>query len=420
MNKPELLSPAGNFNKLKIAFRYGADAVYVGGTVFGLRKYAENFTDHELCDGISLANTLNKKVYLVLNGFAQNEDISDIVTHLKNLQNKIRPHAFIVSDIGVAHLAKQYTDIPIHISTQASVTNIYGVAYWKERIGATRVILAREVSLQDCRAISEMMEVEIFIHGAMCASYSGKCVISNYASGRDSNRGGCVQSCRHKYDVLDTKTHETQFSSYIMNAKDLAGIAYVKDAIKANIASLKIEGRMKSEQYVATTTSVYRDVIDYFCDSATMATEKTLAFLKKAQSDLESVSHRPFSHGGLDERMDGDSIRYNSSGYTKTSNYIGSILYSDATGHILQSRQTWKAGSTLEAFQPGRHVLPFQVTPRNLDGAAIETVSPNSLVWLPAKLPLAPLDVIRSPVTVSQAGGTGGGAPEKLSFAQQS
>ncbi len=398
MNKPELLAPAGNLNKLKIAFRYGADAVYVGGTVFGLRKYAENFTDHELCEGIALANGLNKKVYLVLNGFAQNEDISDIVAHLKILQNKIRPHAFIVSDIGVASLAKQHTDIPIHISTQASVTNTYGVAYWKERIGATRVILAREVSLQDCRAISELMEVEIFIHGAMCASYSGKCVISNYASGRDSNRGGCVQSCRHKYDVLDSKTQEKKFSSYIMNAKDLAGIAYVQEAIKTNIASLKIEGRMKSEQYVATTTSVYRDVIDYFYGLLTnqITSEDKSSFLKKAQSDLESVSHRPFSHGGLDERMDGDSIRYESSGYTKTSEYIGSILYSDATGHILQSRQTWKAGSTLEAFQPGRQIIPFQVSPRNMDGTHIQTVAPNSLVWLPPELPLAPLDVIRS------------------------
>jgi putative protease len=391
MNKPELLAPAGNLNKLKIAFRYGADAVYVGGTVFGLRKYAENFTDHELRDGIALANALGKKVYLVLNGFAQNEDLTDIVPHLQTLQKDIRPHAFIISDIGVASLAKEHTDIPIHISTQASVTNAHGVAYWKERIGATRVILAREVSLQDCRAIAEVMEVEIFIHGAMCASYSGKCVISNYASGRDSNRGGCVQSCRHKYDVLDAKTQEMQFSRYIMNAKDLAGLTYVRDAIAAKVGSLKIEGRMKSEQYVATTTAVYRDVIDYASDQA-----PTYPFLQQAQSDLESVSHRPFSHGGLDERMDGDSIRYDSSGYTKTSTYIGSILHSDTTGHILQSRQTWHSNHTLEAFQPGRKIVPFQATPRNMDGIAIQTVAPNSLVWLPPELPLAPLDVIRS------------------------
>jgi len=399
MNKPELLSPAGNLNKLKIALRYGADAVYVGGTVFGLRKYAENFTNNELCEGVALANSLGKKVYLVLNGFAQNEDISEIIPHLKELQDTIRPHAFIISDIGIASLAKQHTDIPIHISTQASVTNTYGVSYWKNVIGATRVILAREVSLQVCQSISEVMEVETFIHGAMCASYSGKCVISNYASGRDSNRGGCVQSCRHNYEVLDPKTHEKQFASYIMNAKDLSGIAYVRDAIRANVGSLKIEGRMKSEQYVATTTAVYRDVIDYFYDLLTgqERPEDMATFLRKAQSDLESVSHRPFSHGGLDERMDGASIRYESSGYTKTSDYIGSILYSDANGHILQSRQTWVAGTLLEAFQPGRQIVPFQVTPLNMEKAPIQTVNPNSLVWLPAELPLSPLDVIRSP-----------------------
>jgi U32 family peptidase len=399
MNKPELLAPAGNLNKLKIAFRYGADAVYVGGTVFGLRKYADNFTDAELCAGIAWANRLGKKVYLVLNGFAQNEDVAEIIPHLKNLQDKIRPHAFIISDIGVAHLAKLYTDIPIHISTQASVTNTYGVAYWKDIVGATRVILAREVSLSVCNAISEVMEVETFVHGAMCASYSGKCVISNYASGRDSNRGGCVQSCRHNYEVLDPKTHETRFNSYIMNAKDLSGIAYVGDAIRANVGSLKIEGRMKSEQYVATTTAVYRDVIDYFYDRLTgvRLDEDPFPFLQKAQLDLESVSHRPFSHGGLGDRMDGDSIRYESSGYTKTSDYIGSILHSDASGHILQSRQTWQAGARLEAFQPGRGVVSFQIQPRDMENRPIQTVNPNSLVWLPSELSLAPLDVIRAP-----------------------
>lgn len=398
MIKPELLAPAGNLNKLKIAFRYGADAVYVGGMVFGLRKYADNFTDKELQEGVSIANAQGKKMYLVLNGFAQNEDIEALVPHLEILESRIRPHAFIISDIGVARLAAKYTTIPIHISTQASVTHAEGALYWKEAVGATRVIVAREISLAACKEISEVMEVETFIHGAMCASYSGKCVISNYASGRDSNRGGCVQSCRHNYAVLDNKTHETLFTHHIMNAKDLAGFAYVEEAIRSNLGSLKIEGRMKSEQYVATTTAVYRDIIDYFYEKnhgVSRYDDSQHSFLTQALSDLESVSHRPFSEGGLIEKMSGTSIRYDSSGYIKGSDYIGSILYSSPKGHLLQTRQAWAATDILEAFLPGRKPLSFQVIPHNMDGMPLAHIHPNTLVWLPPDLGLAPLDVIR-------------------------
>ena len=196
--KPELLAPAGNLEKLKTAFAFGADAVYVGGHVFGLRKYADNFTLNELDAAIQLANKMDKKVYVVLNGFAHNSDLEALETHLKELE-KIQPHAFIIADMGVFQLAKRFTTIPLHVSTQAGVTGRYGCQFWLEA-GAKRVILAREVSLDDCRGIKSKVpvELEVFVHGAMCASYSGKCVISNYTSARDSNRGGCIQSCRHR------------------------------------------------------------------------------------------------------------------------------------------------------------------------------------------------------------------------------
>lgn len=370
MKKPELLAPAGNLEKLKIAFLYGADAVFVGGTVFGLRKYADNFSLEELKQGIAIANEHGKQVYLVLNGFAHNSDIDELRAHLDDLQI-LQPHGFIIADMGVFQLAKQHTTVPLHVSTQASVTNKYTCQLWKEA-GAKRIILAREVSIAECKEIKEHLdiELEVFVHGAMCASYSGKCVISNYTSGRDSNRGGCVQSCRHIFELSET-IGSPSYSTHIMNAKDLNAISLIPQLIESGIESLKIEGRMKSNLYVANAVSAYRHALDEAYDLAA--------------STLSHVSNRGFSTGGLESRPEGSSINYDMGAYYKELEYVGTIKEaSETTGLILELKTGFTDTDELVRLTPAQAgYQPFKATPTALDGSALSTIKQNSLVRLP-------------------------------------
>lgn len=397
MLKPELLAPAGNLEKLHIAFLYGADAVYLGGKVFGLRKYSENFSLHEIKQAVDLANSLGKSVYVVLNGFAHDDDIPDLISHLHDLET-IQPHAFIVSDLGVAQLVSQHTTIPLHVSTQASVTNHYACQFWKDQ-GAKRIILAREVSIEDCIDIQQHcpIELEIFVHGAMCASYSGKCTISNVSSGRDSNRGGCVQSCRHKYDLIDPETDQLLDSKHIMNAKDLMGINYIESCIKANIASLKIEGRMKSNLYVANAVQCYRQAIDYCYKQLQDNLPIDSMYLTQLEQQLRAVSNRDFSSGGLATLPGGDSIHYDFGGYHKTLDYIGIVRdVIDQDRVIIDVKNSFSVGDTLAIFQP------HQSKPRqhhieacwSLRGDPLEAGKQNTLVSLPFFSEAKPYDVI--------------------------
>ncbi len=372
VKKPELLAPAGNLEKLTIAFAFGADAVYVGGKVFGLRKYADNFSIKELQDGIRIANEHGKKVYVVLNGFAHNVDIEALSHHLIELQ-AIQPHGLIISDMGVFQLAKSLTSIPLHVSTQASVTNAYTAKIWKDA-GASRVILAREVSIEDCQTIQKHVdiELEVFVHGSMCASYSGKCVISNYTSGRDSNRGGCVQSCRHVFDI--TSSHQKDVdSTHIMNAQDLNAITLVPQLIEAGIASLKIEGRMKSNLYVATTVQAYRHAIDHYPNAPTPLLNE----------HLSRVSNRTFSTGGLASRPKGDSINYTFGGYSKSIEFVGNVIQnSSEDGMILAVQSPFQKNEPLHLLTPnGALPLPTDSL-QTLDRAPLNTSKPNSLVRL--------------------------------------
>ena len=296
MTLPELLAPAGNLEKLKIAFRFGADAVFVGGKVFGLRKYADNFDLTELKAGVDLANQLGKQVYVVLNGFAHEADMDALHDHLAELE-AIQPHGFIISDMGVFQLAKRLTTIPLHVSTQASVTNAAACQFWKEA-GASRIILAREVSVAECREILAEVEteLEVFVHGAMCASYSGKCVISNYSAGRDSNRGGCVQSCRHPYHVADDHGPDAAYTRHIMNAKDLNALMLLPEIVQSGIASLKIEGRMKSNLYLANSVRAYRLALDAIANG--LEGDALQDHLTRLSTDLSLVSNRQFTTGG--------------------------------------------------------------------------------------------------------------------------
>ena len=272
MTRPELLAPAGNLNKLKLAFYYGADAVYVGGKSFSLRTFADNFTDEELAEGIAYAHARGKKVYVAVNIFARNTDFEQLTEYFRTLE-RLGADAVLISDLGVFRVCRKAApDLPIHISTQANTTNSQSAAMWKE-LGASRVVLARELSLEEIAKIHEEnpgLELEAFVHGAMCISYSGRCLLSDYLDGRSSNRGACVQACRYRYEIrtheckIDgwTQVQEDEKGTYFLNSKDLNMSAHLSELEKAGICSFKIEGRMKSEYYLATVVNAYRRILD--------------------------------------------------------------------------------------------------------------------------------------------------------------
>lgn len=272
MKKPELLAPAGNMEKLKMALLYGADAVYLGGKAFGLRAFGGNFTNEELQEAVDFAHKLGKKIYVTVNIFPHNSDIAKLPAYLTFL-NEIKVDAILVADLGVFTLAKEYApDVELHISTQANNTNWAAVNAWAE-LGARRVVLAREMSLEEIKEIREKcsVELEMFVHGAMCISYSGRCLMSNYLTGRDANRGSCAQPCRWNYALVEEKRPgqyfpvlEDERGTYIFNSKDMCLLPYLPDVIASGVDSLKIEGRMKSVHYAASVVKAYREAIDSY------------------------------------------------------------------------------------------------------------------------------------------------------------
>ena len=393
MKKPELLAPAGNLEKLKIAFQFGADAVYMGTPIFGLRKYAPNATPHELRHGVSIARSLNKHVYLVLNGFAHDTDLDDLKTAAQIIQS-IQPHALIISDIAVFEWAKNETDIPLHISTQASTLNWRGCEFWKKR-GAKRIILGREASLEDCRIIQSHcpIELEIFCHGAMCASYSGKCVISNYTSGRDSNRGGCVQTCRHNFVV---KTPElSDYSAHIMNARDLEGINQIPEIIQSNIDSVKIEGRMKSNLYLANATRTYRAAIDYCFSCLTSNESIDSNRLDRYREQLKKVSNRTFSSGGLDSIPGPDSINTSFNQYEKSTELIGTILsITPENDWIVHVKNGFTTNDTLTILAPDNDFTLTNFELKDLSGHPINKANSNKCVRVQSNLKTPALSIL--------------------------
>lgn len=269
IKKPELLAPAGNLEKLKMAILYGADAVYLGGKRFGLRAYGGNFSKEEMIEGVKFAHERGRKVYVTANIFPHNNDINEILPYLQELV-EVRVDAVLVSDIGLFMLIKnEVPNLEVHISTQANNTNWRAVKAWQD-LGAERVVLARELSFAEIKEIREKtdVELEMFVHGAMCISYSGRCLISNYLTGRDSNRGACTQPCRWKYNLTEEKrpgqffpVTEDENGTYFFNSKDMCLLPYLKDIIECGVDSLKIEGRMKSIHYVAVHTVMLSIVI---------------------------------------------------------------------------------------------------------------------------------------------------------------
>jgi len=360
MRKPEVLSPAGNLEKLKFAVDFGADAVYLGGKLFNLRAKAGNFTLEEMAEGIEYAHSRGVKVYVTLNAFARNWDFNSIEEFVDKVK-ELSPDAFIVSDLGVLKTVKDRApEIDVHISTQANTTNYRAVEVYKS-LGASRVVLARELSISEIREIKERvpdMEVEVFVHGAMCMAYSGRCLLSNYLSHRESNKGACSQSCRWKYYVVEEtrpgelyQIEEDESGTYIFNSKDLCALPVLDELVDAGVDSLKIEGRVKSAYYVAVTTSVYRRAVDLVLTDR----EAFRREIPKLMAELEKVSHRPYTLGflkGGEENLQ----HYETSSYIRNYKFLG--IYK---GNLWQVRNRLSVGDEVELFTPSAEVLKLRV-----------------------------------------------------------
>lgn len=355
----ELLAPAGDLEKLKTAVIYGADAVYFGGEMFSLRAGAGNLTIEEMKEGIEFAHKRGKRCYLTLNIFAHNEDIEPLAAYLENI-TPIGIDAFIVSDPGVIDLLQEkIPDAEIHLSTQANMTNYRTASFW-HKMGVKRLVLARELTFPEIRQIREKlpgeMELEAFVHGAMCISYSGRCLLSNFMIERDANRGMCAHPCRWKYSLVEEKrpgeyypVEEDDRGTYILNSRDLCMIEHIPEIAESGIMSAKIEGRMKSVFYVATIVHAYRQAIDaYFADP------EGYRFQPEWMSELKKVSHREFTTGFYFNQPTNRDQNYQTSAYTREYSFVGLVKHYDPeTGFALvEQRNKMTVGEEIEVFGP--------------------------------------------------------------------
>ena len=356
MNEPELLAPAGNFSKLKTAVYYGADAVYIGGKSFSLRALSDNFTDEEIARAVEYAHGKNVKVYVTVNIFAKNSDFDKAKEYFKFLYS-VGVDAVLITDIGLIDLCKEVAPkLPIHLSTQANTLNKYAVRAWKN-YGLERVVLARELSLAEIAEIREFVpdiELEAFAHGAMCISYSGRCLLSNYLNGRDSNRGECVQACRWSYELREKNKggeyypiEEDERGSYILNSKDLNMISHIDEMVDAGVISLKIEGRMKSEYYLATVINAYRRAIDEYCKIGDKYKENSMFY-----DELIKTSHRAFTTAYmLGDNF--DTVNYSDSQSVGEKQFIAVVTKGTAGGYTeIEMRNRFKKSDVLEILSP--------------------------------------------------------------------
>ena len=354
--KPELLAPAGTMEKLQMALAYGADAAYLGGAQFGLRAFGGNFTNEEIRAAVNLAHGVGKKIYVTVNVFPHNDDLVSLPDYLRFLAD-VEVDAVLVADLGVFMLAREIApQLPVHISTQANNVNWRTVRAWQE-LGAERVVLARELSREEIREIRRHtdVELELFVHGAMCISYSGRCLLSSYFTGRDANRGGCAQSCRWKYALVEESRpgecypiEEDARGTYIMNSKDLCLLPYLDEVVDSGIDSLKIEGRMKSVHYVASVVKAYRMALD------ACLTDTSYKVREEWLTELEKVSHRSYTTGFFfGKTTEADQI-YGSSSYEQTSDFVGLVRAYDEKTKIaaVEQRNNRKLGQEIEIFQP--------------------------------------------------------------------
>ena len=402
-SRPEILSPAGDMEKLQFALAYGADAVYLAGKHFGLRAKSGNFTMDKLAEAVKIAHKQNAKVYVAANIFAHNRDLIAIGKYFCDLRD-IEPDGLIISDLGVVALAKEFApEIPIHISTQANSVNWRTVEMWR-RLGANRIVLGRELTLEEIREIRQRVSIdlEIFVHGAMCMSYSGRCLLSNYFTGRDANRGACTHPCRWQYALVESQRpgeyfplEEDDRGSYIMNSKDLNLLEFMPKFFEIGIHSLKIEGRMKSPYYTAVTTKVYREAVDALMESQELFQEK----LPYWQRELDKISHRQYCHGFLEGPPQSKDHRYDSSSYIRTYDFIAVVRGYDEKKRclVLEQRNRFRVGDQIEILLPqGDYISQTIREIYNEEWQSID-VAPHAqmVVYLPRSQPLPVMSILR-------------------------
>lgn len=393
MEKIELLAPAGNLEKLKFAINYGADAVYLGGTEFGLRAFAGNFTIEEMKEAIDFAHTNEAKIYVTVNIIAHNEDLDSLEEYLMQLEN-LNVDALIIADPGIVRIARKVVpNMEIHLSTQASNTNWSAAKFWSD-FGVKRIILARELTLEEIKEMVSRVpaiDFEAFIHGAMCVSYSGRCLLSNYLAGRDANRGQCAQPCRWEYDLVEKNRPHQKFGieydekgTYIFNSKDMNTIKILPKIIETGVKSLKIEGRMKSLHYVATVTKIYREAIDSY-----YANRKNYKVKQIWLDELNKPSHRPFFpgfylHKPADSR---DSQHVETSKYYRDYDFIGIVKDYDTSEEsaLIEQRNLFEIGETIEVMNLKGDTFNFQIKEiRDNETNEIISRAPHAqqLIWI--------------------------------------
>lgn len=392
MNKVELLAPAGNLEKLKMAIIYGADAVYIGGEEFGLRASADNFNLEDMKTGIEFAHSYGKKVFLTMNIIPHNEDINKMPEYVEDI-SKLGIDAIILSDPGVYSIVREILpEIEIHLSTQANNTNWRSAKFWFEH-GVKRIILARELSLNEIEEIRQKLpnelELEIFIHGAMCISYSGRCLLSNYMVGRDSNKGLCAHPCRWKYYLMEEKrpgeympVFENDRGTFIYNSKDLCMIGNIPEIISSGITSLKIEGRMKSSFYVATVVKAYREAIDAYYDNP-----DAYSYNPKWLEELNKASHREYTTGFYMNKPTGNEQIYNTSSYIREYDFVGVVMSYDKETKIatLEQRNRMRVGDEIEVVRPKGDFYMQRISEmKNIDNESIDVAPhPQMTVYMP-------------------------------------
>jgi putative protease len=404
MRHTELLIPASNLEVLKIAVKFGADAVYIGGEAFGLRAKAKNFSKEDMREGIEFAHAHNVKVYVTANILAHNYDLDGVKEYFKEL-TEIKPDALIIADPGVFTIAKEVVgDMELHISTQANNTNYMTYQFW-QKLGAKRVVSARELSLQEIKEIRanipDDLEIESFIHGAMCMSYSGRCLLSNFFTGRDANQGACTHPCRWKYSVVEEKrpgeyfpVYENDRGSYIFNSKDLCMIEYIPEILDAGIDSLKIEGRMKTALYVATVARTYRKAIDDYMESP----DKYKANLEWYKQEIGKCTYRQFTTGFYFGKPTEETQIYDNNVYVKEYTYLGIVGEKNEAGlYQIEQRNKFSVGQKIEVMKPnGDNIEVIVKQIMDEEGNEVESAPhPKQILFIDLGIELNQYDILR-------------------------
>lgn len=408
IQKPELLAPAGDLEKLKIAVLYGADAVYIGGEAYGLRAKAKNFDMEKMKEGIDFAHAYGVKVYVTANIYAHNADFEGMADYFKQVE-KIGADAVLISDLGVFSVAKEAApNLEIHVSTQANNTNYKSAQMWHQ-LGAKRIVVARELSLKEIKQIRQNipqdMEIEAFVHGAMCISYSGRCLLSNYLSGRDANKGACAHPCRWKYHLVEETRpgeympiEENERGTYIYNSKDLCMLEHIPDLVDAGIVSLKIEGRMKTPFYVGTVIKAYRMAIDDYFESD----EKYYKNIPLYMQEVSKASHRDYTTAFYYEKPDGNQQVYTNNSYIREYDFIGMIKQNsdECNCAIVEQRNKFSVGEIIEVMPAKGSSFSMKVeTMWNEQGEKILSAPhPQQILKVQFDRPVKEFDMMRKAV----------------------